>query len=180
MKPGDTTLFTPRLSIEPLVAAHAEILFPHFCDPELYAFIPQQAPESLSYLTQRYRRLESRSSPDGSEIWLNWAVRLTGSDDYVGYAQAGVEADGQAMLAYFVFTPYQRQGYAAEMCQRVRDHLISVFAVRSVYALIDTRNQASIALVEKLGFKREAFLPNADYFKDANSDEYRYRYAKSG
>ena len=179
MKPAETTLLTRRLILEPLMAAHATALLPHFCNPALYPFIPQDAPASLVSLTERYCRLESRSSPDGSEIWLNWAVKLAGGNEYVGYAQAGVEADGQAMLAYFVFTPYQRRGYATEMCMRIRDHLITAFAVESVYALIDTRNQASIALVERLGFKREALLPNADYFKNANSDEFRYRYAKN-
>ncbi|WP_092436172.1 GNAT family N-acetyltransferase [Collimonas sp. OK607] len=179
LKPAETTLITQRLILEPLLAAHAAALFPHFCDPALYPFIPQDAPASLASLTERYSRLESRSSPDGSEIWLNWAVKLAGDDEYVGYAQAGVDADGQAMLAYFVFKPYQRRGYATEMCMQIRDHLMTAFAADSVYALIDTRNQASIALVERLGFKREALLPNADYFKNANSDEYRYRYAKN-
>ncbi|WP_304360839.1 GNAT family N-acetyltransferase [Collimonas fungivorans] len=178
-KPAETTLLTRRLILEPLVEAHAAALYPHFCDPALYPFIPQEAPASLAHLSERYRRLESRCSPDGSEIWLNWAVRLSGSNEYVAYLQAGIEADGQAMLAYFVFSAHQRRGYATEMCLLLRDHLIDVFAARSVYALIDTRNQASIALVERLGFKREALLPNADYFKNDNSDEYRYRYAKT-
>ncbi|MEO6918631.1 MAG: GNAT family N-acetyltransferase [Collimonas sp.] len=179
LNPAETTLFTKRLTIEPLQSTHAAALFPHFCDTALYTFIPQHPPVSLTSLAERYQRLASRASPDGAQIWLNWAVRITGSEEYIGYGQAGVEADGQAMLAYFVFSPYQRCGYAAEMCTTIRDYLLSAFAVNSVYALIDTRNQASIALVEKLGFQREALLPNADYFKGANSDEYRYRYAKT-
>jgi [ribosomal protein S5]-alanine N-acetyltransferase len=178
LKPAEVRLSSQRLTIEPLLATHAAHLFPHLSDAALYTFMPQQPPVSVSALAERYQRLQSRASPDGSQIWLNWAVRFTDSTEYIGYVQAGVEADGQAMLAYFVFTPYQRQGYAVEMCAAVRDYLFSAFAVSSVYALIDTRNQASIALVEKLGFRREAVLPNADYFKDANSDEYRYRYAK--
>ncbi|AIY43039.1 hypothetical protein LT85_3881 [Collimonas arenae] len=179
LNPAETTLFTEHLTIEPLQSTHAAALFPHFCDTTLYTYIPQQAPISVTSLAERYQRLANRASPDGSQIWLNWAVRITDKDEYIGYAQATVEADGQAMLAYFVFTPYQRRGYAVEMCTEIRDCLFSAFAARSVYALIDTRNQASIALVEKLGFQREALLPNADYFKDANSDEYRYRYAKT-
>ena len=179
LKPAETVLSTTRLILEPLQAGHAELLFAHLSDSALYTYIPQQPPASAGALAERYQRLQSRRSADGSAIWLNWAVRLAGSDEYVGYAQATVEADGQSMLAYFVFTPHQRQGYAVEMCTKVRDYLFRAFDANSVYVLIDTRNQASIALVESMGFQREALLPNADYFKDSSSDEYRYRYAKS-
>ncbi|PFH08557.1 RimJ/RimL family protein N-acetyltransferase [Collimonas sp. PA-H2] len=179
LKPAETILSTSRLILEPLLARHAEILFAHLSDAALYTYMPHQPPASAASLAERYQRLESRRSADGSAIWLNWAVRLAGGEEYVGYVQASVEADGQAMLAYFVFAPYQRQGYAVEMCTKVRDYLFSAFAASSVCALIDTRNRASIALVERMGFQREAVLPNADYFKNANSDEYRYRYAKS-
>jgi ribosomal-protein-alanine N-acetyltransferase len=179
LNPAETMLSTPRLVLEPLLARHAALLFAHLSDAALYTYMPHQPPPSVTSLAERYQRLESRRSTDGADIWLNWAVRLAGSEEYVGYAQASIEADGQAMLAYFVFTPYQRQGYAVEMCSKVRDYLLNAYAASAVYALIDTRNRASIALVEKMGFQREAMLPNADYFKDANSDEYRYRYAKN-
>lgn len=177
--PAETILATPRLSLEPLLASHADILFAHLSDAALYTYMPQQPPASAASLAERYQRLASRRSSDGADIWLNWAVRLAGSQEYVGYAQASIEADGHAMLAYFVFAPYQRQGYAVEMCSKVRDYLFSAFDASSVYALIDTRNQASIALVERMGFTREALLPKADHFKGADSDEYRYRYAKT-
>jgi len=41
-------------------------------------------------------------------------------------------------------------------------------------ALIDTRNAASIALVERLHFSRVARVENADYFGGCASHEYRY------
>ncbi|NKI70700.1 GNAT family N-acetyltransferase [Collimonas pratensis] len=179
MELAETILSTPRLDLEPLLARHAALLFAHLCDAGLYTYMPHQPPASVASLAERYQRLESRRSMDGSDIWLNWAVRLADSEEYVGYVQASIEADGHAMLAYFVFAPFQRQGYAMEMCSKVRDYLLNAFAASSVYALIDTRNRASIALVEKMSFQREAMLPNADHFKGASSDEYRYRYAKS-
>jgi hypothetical protein len=48
------------------------------------------------------------------------------------------------------------------------------YRVGVVAAEIDTRNVASIALVESLGFSRVAFEKGADHFKGSSSDEYRY------
>ena len=43
-----------------------------------------------------------------------------------------------------------------------------------VRAELDTRNVASIALLERLGLKRGAFKKNADHFKGSESDEWTY------
>jgi ribosomal-protein-alanine N-acetyltransferase len=51
--------------------------------------------------------------------------------------------------------------------------------VSRVAAEIDTRNTASIHLVEALGFARVATTPGADFFKGAASDEYRYELSAS-
>ena len=52
--------------------------------------------------------------------------------------------------------------------------LFADYKVSRVAAEIDTRNVASIHLVEALGFTRVAMAPNADFFKGTVSDEYRY------
>jgi len=46
--------------------------------------------------------------------------------------------------------------------------------VREVRALLDTRNDASSRLLERLGFQRVQLIKNADDFKGAPSDEYEY------
>lgn len=169
-------LVTPRLTLEPLVVAHAPVLYPLLQDMALYTFIPQMPPESVETLTARYHKLAARRSPDGGERWLNWAVRLRASDDHIGTLQATVQTDSTAFLAYMIFPAFQRRGCAKEGCIRVLEHLRDDYAVRLVVAEIDTRNTASIALVEALGFVRTALHPAADCFKGTESDEYRYEY----
>lgn len=168
-------LATPRLVLEPLVAAHAERLFEGMSSPTLYTFIPQEPPRSIEALRARYERLEGRASPDGTERWLNWAAR---HDDgpYVGLVEATVYADGRASIAYFVFAPFAGRGYGAEGTARVVQHLADDLGVRVVEAHIDTRNVASQRLVERVGFTRVGELRDADHFKGASSDEYVYRW----
>ena len=176
MAPIDPELLfeTPRLLLEPLNVGHAIALFEALQAPELYTYIPQDPPSSLEALKTRYTALASRRSPDGQEGWLNWALNLRATGAYVGTVQATVRADQTALLAYMIFVPFWRQGYARESCARVLAHLFGDYYVSQVAAEIDTRNTSSIQLVEALGFTRVATTPGADFFKGAISDEYRY------
>jgi RimJ/RimL family protein N-acetyltransferase len=174
--PRDEPLVTERLVLEPLVVAHAQALYPFLCDERLYPYIPQEPPASMDALAERHRRLEPRRSPDGQQVWLNWAARLREGSSYVGVFQATIEPDGEAFLAYMVFPAQQRQGYAREGGQRVIECLVGEYGVCQVVAEIDTRNRASVAVVEALGFVRVAEHLAADFFKGSVSDEYRYEY----
>ena len=130
-------------------------------------------------LESRYSMLSSRRSPDGREAWLNFALRLRRSarnaPTYVGTLQATVLLDQVAYIAYAMFVPFQRQGYAMEGCVRLIEHLIGDYRARVVVAEMDTRNVASIALAEALGFERVGTTIGADHhFKCSVSDEHRY------
>lgn len=171
----ERVLETRRLLLEPLTAAHAAELYEHLLDRRLYTFIPQDPPASGRVLEDRYRKLSStRRSPDGSEAWLNWAVRERETGRYAGTLEATVEGDRTAAISYTVFVPYQRRGFAAEGCERILAHLFEDYGVSVIVAEIDTRNAASVALVESLDFGRVALLEGVDHFKGVSSDEYRY------
>jgi len=172
-------LETVRLLLEPLVVSHAQALYAALQAPELYTYIPQDAPPSLESLAARYAKLATRHSLDGQELWLNWALRARETRDYVGTVEVTVYPDSTAALAYQIFLPYWHQGLATEACACVLTHLVTRYAVGFVFAEIDTRNAASIHLVERLGFTRVSMTPRADYFKGAYSDEYRYEWSAS-
>ena len=168
------SLFTRRLALEPVRSEHAALLYTALQDPRLYTYIPDDPPISLDALQDRYLRWERRASPDGREIWLNWAVCLRETGEWVGRFQATIAAARQALLAYMIFPPYQRQGLAREGCQRVIKHLADEYGVRIVAAEIDTRNAGSLALVRSLGFQSVATTYGSDTFKGALSDEHRF------
>jgi ribosomal-protein-alanine N-acetyltransferase len=143
-------LETERLELVPLIPAHAAELFPQLRDPTLYAYLDSEAPNTVDILETQYRRWEPRRSPDGSQEWLNWAVRLRAAE-YVGWVQATIYEAGRADLAYLVFRAHQRRGYAAEACRAVIDHVRTAHGVRVIRATIDPANEASIALANALG-----------------------------
>jgi ribosomal-protein-alanine N-acetyltransferase len=92
----------------------------------------------------------------------------------VGLYQATIYPDHTADIAYITFADHQGQGFAREACVEVIGHLGARYGVQVVGADIDTRNRASIALIEGLGFARVRTTRDADFFKGASSDEFRY------
>ena len=86
------TIVTPTLTLEPLLASHAEAMFELLSDRAIYQYLDYSPPASVEYLRGVYLRLEARRSPDGSEAWLNWVIRPR-DQPLVGYVQATVASD---------------------------------------------------------------------------------------
>lgn len=149
------TLHTSRLVLEPLVAAHADALYPILCDPRQLEYLDEGAPASLEALRERYRRLESRRSADGTEHWLNWAIvaRDLGADA-IGFVQATVLEDHRAWVAYEVGHAWWGRGIATEATYAMVDHLALHYAVTRCLATVDVRNERSWRLLQRLGFRR--------------------------
>ena len=166
-------LMTKRLRLEPLQTDHADAVFEAMQNTEMYTYVPQDPPQ-LDELRKRYAFLEGAQSPDGLEQWLNWVAFLDNSQTPVGSFQATVRKGTETAIAYSVFRPFWRQGYAQEMAHCIIPHLFEAWHCPGLFAEIDTRNTGSIRLVESIGFQRRATTRNADFFKGATSDEYRY------
>ncbi len=175
----EAVLITNRLLLEPIHQRHAHDLYPILQDERIYRYIPDDPPVSVQVLEQRFQRWELRSSPSGDEIWLNWAVRLKEPVTYIGLVQVTVHSTRVAYLAYEFAPSSWGQGYATEACRTVLELLSLRYAVVDVLAELDTRNVASLKLLEGLGFERRSFQAGADVFKGRCSDEYTYGLATS-
>ena len=152
-------LHTPRLLLEPLVATHADALYPLLADARMAEFLDHGPPASLPALRERYGRLESRRSGDGREHWLNWALLLRDDDAVadtrgaIGAVQATVQEDGRAWVAYEVGCAWWGRGIATEATRAMLDHLAQHYAVTQCLATVDARNERSWRLLERLGFR---------------------------
>jgi RimJ/RimL family protein N-acetyltransferase len=161
--------------LTPLVVADAERSFASFSDPALYFFVPSDPPHSVEVLAERFARLEKRRSPDGAEQWLNWLIHETdgATATQMGLVEATILPDRSALIGYFTFKPYWGQGIACAAVGAAIDHLYTDYGIRLFRADVDTRNAGSLRVLEKLGFRIAEFVPQADFFKGARSDEYR-------
>jgi [ribosomal protein S5]-alanine N-acetyltransferase len=170
--PAAEVLVTPRLRLEPLEERHADVLFDGLRDELLYEFIDEAPPASLQALRERYRRLATRHSPDGSAHWLNWAVFAEAEQRYVGYVQATIAQDRPAQIGYVIFRGAWGRGYASEAVGRILRDLRETWRCADVKAVVDVRNGRSISLLQRLGFER---VPTASAGDAASAGEAEYR-----
>lgn len=166
-------LETLRLLLEPVNAWHGEPLFAGMKDPLLYTYTSDEPPLSVSALSRRYESLEARRSPDGGQLWLNWAV-LERAGGYAGLMQATVRGDGTSLVAWRIFTSHQRKGIAAEAAVAMLDHIAQIGCTIAI-AYVDTRNTASSRLAEKLGFCRIATHAKTEKVRGRWVDDHEYR-----
>jgi len=138
------------LRLEPLTSAHAAEMFGALSDPAIYEF-ENAPPESETWLHARYTRLEQRGPADGSEIWLNWVIRLP-DGKAAGYVQATLLPEGIALIAYELASRFWRRSIAsnavAAMLAELREH----DAIHTALAVLKSANFRSMGLLCKLGF----------------------------
>lgn len=169
-------LCTERLSLEPLVAAHAEMLFVPLTDERIYQWISPPPPTDVDALRQAWSRRESRLSPDGSEAWLNWVVRRWVDGAYVGRLDATVDAKNTATnFGYTLVPKYWGQGYATECSRCVVDHFAR-HGVQEVRAYVTRGNDASERVLTKAGFVSTRVIADNDRIRGVLHDDIEYIY----
>ena len=146
------TIVTPTLTLEPLLASHAEEMFEVLSDEAIYRYLDYEAPVSADHLRAVYQRLEARRSPDGHQVWLNWVIRPL-NRALVGYMQTTVVADRSAYVAYVLGSSYWGHGYAQHALQAMLEHVTSAYSAQRFLATVEAGNQRSIRLLERLGFQ---------------------------
>jgi len=141
---------TGRLRLEPQTVEHADEMFTVLSDPAIYTY-ENEPPPSLDWLRDRYRRLETRRSSDGTQQWLNWVIRLS-SNGLIGYVQATVMPEGRAAVAYELSSAYWGRGLASEAVGAMVSELVDRYEVQHLSAVLKSRNARSLRLLERLGF----------------------------
>jgi [ribosomal protein S5]-alanine N-acetyltransferase len=135
-----------------LIESHAAALFPLLRDETLWEFTDEAPPESLVALRARYRRLESRRSADGTQLWLNWAIALY-DGTVMGFVQATVPADRTSIeIAYVLGRPFWSHGFAYEALSAMIAGIEESLGFVEFLATVDCRNVASGRLLARLGF----------------------------
>jgi RimJ/RimL family protein N-acetyltransferase len=125
-------------------------MFAVLSDPAIYGFenIP---PPSEEWLVNRFKKLESRQSPDGKQLWLNWVVRLS-NKELTGFVQATVLDSGLCYVAYEFSSKHWRKGLGRSAVTAMLRELASNYQVTTALAVLKTNNFRSYALLLNLGF----------------------------
>ena len=145
---------TRRLVLEPLVGAHADLLFEPLCDMRIYRWINAGIAADIAELRTIWQRNESRISPNGDEIWLNWAIRLRNDGPYIGKLDAELDSPSMVTnIGFILFPEYWGGGFATESLQATITDL-SNKGILFMRASVAKPNIASARVLEKAGFTR--------------------------
>lgn len=159
-----------HLTIEPLTEAHADLLFAAYQEHSIYTYIPSQPPQSREALRQQFKAFAAGAPPGSNEIWLNWVIKYGETQQIVGTLQATWFADNHSWIGYTIVPAYWGQGIASAAVGLLLADLRQRFGAHTVFASVDTRNIASIKVLEHNGFtlaRKEAAeirgVPTEDY-----------------
>ena len=148
----EARISTERLDLTPLRRDHADELFTVLADPSLYECTEEVPPASPMDLRNRYARLETRQSPDGSEAWLNWILSEISTGLSIGYVQATVTSRCTD-IAWVVGRIWQRRGLATEAAQALVIWLRAA-GVDDIRAMIHPCHTASQRVARNAGLSR--------------------------
>lgn len=165
--------------LDPLRIDNAEGMYAGLSEGAAYEFLPDDPPTDLKALQARFQRQVVGHSPDNSALWFNWVIRRQADGEFLGYTQATVTGR-LATVAYHVFPSHWRQGIGRSALAATLDLVFCTNSVTLVQALVDTRNQASQALLKSLRFTAVRMIKRADFFKGGASDETQFELARSG
>lgn len=86
--------------------------------------------------------------------WFQFAVALRENSRFIG--DIGLKPikvpDGQFMLSYNLFPDFEGKGYMSEALRTLIDYAFDTLALTKALAYVDSRNDRSIRLLQRLGF----------------------------
>jgi len=147
--------------------ATARLILRHFTDADLLPFMAYRNDPEVA----RYQSWEGISEPEARAFieeqkmvqpgvpgqWFQIAIELKESRTLVGDCALKLDEhdNRQAEIGYTLSRAYQGKGIASEAVSCVLDYAFRTLELHRVIAITDCENAASVALLERLGLRRE-------------------------
>lgn len=161
------------------------LLLRRFADDDLLPF--------LAYLNDplvaRYQTWESYSEQQARDVierqknldpglpgqWFTFALELKETGVLIGHIALKIQEDNQqAEIGFTLSREYHGKGLAFEAASRVLDYVFINHKLHRVTATTDCENHRSVALLSRLGMRREGHFIQNIWFKGKWGDEYQF------
>ncbi|HEX5157027.1 MAG TPA: GNAT family protein [Ktedonobacterales bacterium] len=108
--------------------------------------------------------------------WLQIAIELKETGLLAGDCAFKIEEDDerQGEIGYTLARAYQGRGIASEAVSCILEYAFASLGLHRVIAITDVENAPSVALLERLGLRREGHFHQNVWFKGKWGDEYLY------
>jgi RimJ/RimL family protein N-acetyltransferase len=148
---------TARLLLRSIGSQDRDAFFDIFSDPETVQYwvgAPITAMSEAAALVERDLGLTA------SRTCINWGIVLPESNRLIGKFTlfAYSRQNRRAEVGYILDRRYWGKGLMSEVMTEALDYAFGSLALHRLEADTDPANAASLALLEKFGFKREGFF----------------------
>jgi RimJ/RimL family protein N-acetyltransferase len=157
-EPTPITLTTERLKLRPLTEADIPANYAVFADPEVARYWSREPWTELAQAEESIRAAMAAFA-DGSEV--RFGIELLASGELIG--NVGLhhffEQNRRCEIGYALASRHWGQGYATEALRAAIRHGFDALDLNRIEADIDPRNIGSGRVLEKLGFRKEGYMP---------------------
>lgn len=168
-----TEILTRRLRIRRFRPDDLPAIYAYRNDPEVARFqgwtarTEEELREFVAYM--------AAASP-GEPGSFQFAVARREDDALIGdvYMRIHEHDPRQAEIGYSLARAWQGQGYASEAVTAVLGYAFENLGLHRVFALVECENTPSVALLERVGMRREGHFRQHFFARGAYRDEYQY------
>jgi RimJ/RimL family protein N-acetyltransferase len=153
-------LGTARLVLRELVPADAEIISAYRSEPEVARHQSWSAPYPFESAVALVREMQGRRLDQPG--WTQIGIELRASGELIGDVAFEHRSEREAAVGYTLAPAHWGHGYATEAVGAVVAHGLEVLGYDVVVAEVVPANIASSAVLDRLGFAREAQLADGD------------------
>jgi len=153
---SDPEILTERLRMNRLETGDADAFFAYRSDPEVYRY-QGWAPESPDEAI-RFVEGQREIGFDTPGTWFQFAIRGRETGRLLGDLGVRFPEDDtrQVEIGFTIAPAHQRAGYGSEAVRGALDMLLGARGKHRVFASVDPRNTGSLALLERVGLRKEA------------------------
>jgi len=151
---------TPRLVVRALIPSDVDALLRIYGDPTVVRWVGDgqalTSAEAEAWIDVTQRNYAQRG------YGMSAVLRAAGREPigYCGIVHPQDQVEPEIKYAYA--REHWGQGYATEAVRGMLAYGRSTFALGAVIATVASENEASLHVLDKLGFERRASRPNAD------------------
>lgn len=156
MNENEIGFITKRLEIRNIKPSDALSMYKYRSDPQIYKFQywkPQSVQDVEDFICDKIAK--TFNIPD---TWYQLSIFIKGFPELIGDIGIHfIEADHlQVEIGYTLSIEHQGKGYASEAIEGVIDYLFHTYHKHRIFASVDPDNIKSIAVLERMGMRKEA------------------------
>lgn len=121
-------------------------------------------------------RYATAAIPAAPGAWVQVAIARSSDDELLGDCALHLQAHEPriAEIGMTLAPARQGQGYASEALRELLRFCFAELGLHRVVALVDPRNAPSVALLERVGLRREGHFRQNGWYKGEWCDEFQY------